>query len=147
MSKPKLAAVVLAAGQSKRFRGSSPKVLYPLCGRPTLVHVLETLREVHRSAPIKTVSIVVPLGKQIEKALAGAKYPFAIAFAVQREPRGTGDATQVGLKKAGDADEVLVLAAYMPLVLASSLVSLMRTRREADAAGALLTAISPEPPA
>jgi len=147
MSKPKLAAVVLAAGQSKRFRGTSPKVLYPLCGRPTLVHVLETLREVHRTTPIKTVSIVVPPGKQVEAALAGAKYPFAIAFAVQRNPQGTGDAAQVGLKKVGDAGEVLVLAADMPLVRASSMVALVKTRREAGAAGALLTADSPQPPA
>ena len=147
MSKPTLAAVVLAAGQSKRFRGTSPKVLYPLCGRPTLVHVLEMLREVHRSTPIATAAIVVPPGKQVEKALAGARYPFAIEFAVQRDPRGTGDAAQVGLKKTKDADEVLVLAADMPLVRASSLVSLVRARRESGAAGALLTAMSPQPPA
>ena len=112
-----------------------------------LVHVLETLREVHRSTPIGTVGVVVPPGKLIEKALTGTKYPFTIAFAVQRQPRGTGDAAQVGLKKVGDAAEVLVLAADMPLVRASSLVSLVRTRRESGASAALLTAIAQQPPA
>ena len=62
MSKHKLAAVVLAAGQSKRFRGTSPKVLYPLCGRPMLVHVLETLREAHRSCRLDSVAALNVLG-------------------------------------------------------------------------------------
>ena len=145
--RPKLSAIVLAAGRSRRFRGTKSKVLYPLCGRPTLVHVLETLREVHRSTPIGTVSVVAPPGKDIERALDGARYPFAIAFAVQREPRGTGDAAQVGLRRLEGAEEVLVLAADMPLVRADSLVALVRARREAGAAGALLTATTPEPPA
>jgi bifunctional UDP-N-acetylglucosamine pyrophosphorylase/glucosamine-1-phosphate N-acetyltransferase len=147
MTRPKLGAVVLAAGRSKRFRGTTPKVLYPLCGRPTLVHVLETLRGVHRSTPVQTVTVVVPPGKHIEKALEGARYPFAIEFAVQRNPRGTADAAQVGMKKVGDAAEVLLLAADMPLVRAASLVSLVKARRGAGAAAALLTAVAPDPPA
>jgi bifunctional UDP-N-acetylglucosamine pyrophosphorylase/glucosamine-1-phosphate N-acetyltransferase len=143
---PKLAAVVLAAGRSRRFGGTKAKVLQPLCGRPTLVHVLETLRDVHRQTRLGAVTIVVPPGKEIEKALAGARYPFPITYAVQRNPRGTGDAAQVGLRKVAAADEVLVLAADMPLVRASSLVRLVRERRDSHAAGALLTAVAPEPP-
>jgi bifunctional UDP-N-acetylglucosamine pyrophosphorylase/glucosamine-1-phosphate N-acetyltransferase len=147
MASRTLAAVVLAAGRSRRFGGTTPKVLHPICGRPALVHVLETLREVHRSTPLETVSIVVPPGKHVENALKETKYPFTIAFAVQREPRGTGDAARVGLKKVGAAGEVLVCAADMPLVRPSSLVALVRSRRAEGAAGALLTAVAPEPPA
>ncbi len=137
-----LGAVVLAAGASKRFGGASPKVLHPLCGPPILVHVLETLRVVHRSAKISTVIVVVPPGKQIEKALAGIGFPFEIAFAVQKELTGTGAAAQIGLKKLGEVDEVLVLAGDMPLVTAESLTSLVRARRSSASACALLSATS-----
>ena len=139
-----LGAVVLAAGRSKRFKGAQPKVLHPLCGRPIVAHVLDTVREMHRTARISSVCIVVPPGKQIERALAGNKYPFAISYAVQKEPRGTGDATAIGLRKLDASDEVLVLAGDVPLVRAESLVALVRARREAKAAGAMLTAVLPD---
>ena len=38
---PSLAAVVLAAGKGKRLRSARPKVLHPICGEPTLWHVLQ----------------------------------------------------------------------------------------------------------
>lgn len=140
-SKPKLGAVVLAAGRSKRFRGARPKVLHPLAGRPILVHVLEALRDVHRSNRIASVCVVVSPGREIEKALAGIKFPFPITFAVQKEPTGTGAATEIGLRKLPDVDDVLVLAGDVPLLRADSLISLIGARREAGAAGALLTAV------
>jgi bifunctional UDP-N-acetylglucosamine pyrophosphorylase / glucosamine-1-phosphate N-acetyltransferase len=143
--KPKLDAVVLAAGQSKRFRGTRPKVLHPLAGRPIVGHVLDTLREVHRSEKLGTVAIVVPPGRQVENALKNEKLPFKVVFATQTKPLGTGDAARVGLKKV-DAQDVLVVAGDMPLVRAESLVSLVRARRDAEAAGALLTAITRNPP-
>jgi bifunctional UDP-N-acetylglucosamine pyrophosphorylase/glucosamine-1-phosphate N-acetyltransferase len=133
-------AVVLAAGRSKRFGGTQPKVLHPLCGRPIIEHVLLTLREVHRSQRLANVVVVVPPGKQVERAIAGLKLPFPVAFAVQKEPTGTGAASLIGLRKLGDVDDVLILAGDVPLVSPSSLVSLVRGRRDAGACGALLTA-------
>jgi bifunctional UDP-N-acetylglucosamine pyrophosphorylase / glucosamine-1-phosphate N-acetyltransferase len=138
--KPSLGAVVLAAGRSKRFRGSQAKVLHPLCGRSILEHVLRSLAEVHRSEKLANVVVVVPPGKQVERAVEGLKLPFAVTFAVQKEPSGTGAATLVGLKKLADVDDVLVLAGDVPLVAPSSLLALVRGRRDAGAAGSLLTA-------
>lgn len=134
-------AVVLAAGRSKRFGGGSAKVLHPLCGRPLVAHVLSTLRAVHRQAKLRSVCLVVPPGKSVEKALDASSYPFPLSFAVQRQPRGTGDAVSVALRALGPGDEVLVLAGDAPLVRAESLVGLIRRRRKARAEGALLTAV------
>jgi bifunctional UDP-N-acetylglucosamine pyrophosphorylase/glucosamine-1-phosphate N-acetyltransferase len=137
----RLSAVVLAAGRSKRFRGTRPKVLQPLVGRPMVTHVLETLREVHRSIPISQVCVVVPPGKHIERALAGEKYPFKVVHAVQKDPKGTGDATRLALRKLDGVSDVLVCAADMPLIEAESLAGLVRARRENDAAASVLTAM------
>jgi bifunctional UDP-N-acetylglucosamine pyrophosphorylase / glucosamine-1-phosphate N-acetyltransferase len=138
----KLTAVVLAAGRSRRFGGTTPKVLQPLSGRTLLGHVLETLREVHRSVRIHEVVVVVPPGKEVERSLDGTKLPFEVAFTTQREPKGTGDATRLGLRRAKVAgSDVLVLAADMPLLRAESLAGLVKARRETKAAASVLTAI------
>ena len=38
-----LAAVILAAGKGTRLRFARPKVLHPICGRPALWHVVQTV--------------------------------------------------------------------------------------------------------
>jgi bifunctional UDP-N-acetylglucosamine pyrophosphorylase/glucosamine-1-phosphate N-acetyltransferase len=138
-----LDAIVLAAGRSRRFKGASPKVLHPLCGRPLIAHILETLKDVRP----KRVCLVVPPGKAVESALKDKKYPFEIVFAVQKEPGGTGHAAQIGLRKLGSSGDVLVLAGDAPLVRAESLKQLVAARRDAVAAAAILTAVFDDPPA
>lgn len=140
-SRPRLGAIVLAAGRSKRFRGTQAKVLHPLCGRSILEHVLQALREAHRSERLASVVVVVPPDKQVERAIGSVKFPFPVAFAVQKEPTGTGAATHIGLRKLGDVDDVIVLAGDVPLVAPESLVALIRGRRETQAAEALLTTV------
>ncbi len=53
-----LAAVVLAAGEGTRMRSSTPKVLHSLCGRPILLHLLDTLV----ALPLERVVVVVGHG-------------------------------------------------------------------------------------
>ncbi|HVL82120.1 MAG TPA: bifunctional UDP-N-acetylglucosamine diphosphorylase/glucosamine-1-phosphate N-acetyltransferase GlmU [Actinomycetota bacterium] len=143
--KQTVGAVVLAAGRSKRFRSSVPKVLHASAGRPLALWVLETLRELHRTTKLGRVVLVVPPGGAVEEALERARFPFKLAFAVQDVPRGTGDAVHVGLDALGRADEVLVLAGDGPLVRPDSLRTLVRTRRRTGAAVALLTAVVDDP--
>ncbi len=140
-----LSAIVLAAGRSTRFRGSTPKVLHPLLGRPLLGHVLESLKGLHRSARLREVCVVVPPGRQIEKALGAEKYPFKLTFAVQRTPGGTGDAARIGLRKLDGASEVVVCSGDVPLLTSGTLRKLVDARREADTSAAVLTAIPGEP--
>ena len=140
-----LAAVVLAGGRSTRFGGTTSKVLHPLWGRTLLGHVLEALRAVHRSTRLREVCVVVPPGKEIERALASERFPFKVSFAVQRAAKGTGDAAQVALRKLGPSGEVLVCSGDVPLIGAETLVSLVRARRESNAPAAVLTAVLPDP--
>lgn len=136
---------MLAGGRSKRFRSQVPKVLHPAAGRPLVGHVLEALRAVHRTQPLRAVSLVVPPGGAVESALGEPAYPFPVAYAVQRRPRGTGDALRCGLGRLGEVDEVLVLAGDAPLVTPESLRALVRERRRRKAAVAVLTATLPTP--
>jgi bifunctional UDP-N-acetylglucosamine pyrophosphorylase / glucosamine-1-phosphate N-acetyltransferase len=141
---PKLAAIVLAAGRSTRFKTSTPKVLHPVAGRTLLGHVLGSLRELHRTHKLQRVVIVVPPGGAVEAALDGAKLPFEIGFAVQKQPKGTGDAARIGLAALdGASDEVLAVAGDMPLIEPATLGALIDGRRNSGAAGSLLFAALP----
>ena len=51
----KVTSVLLAAGQGTRMKSDLPKVLHPLCGKPMLWHVLESLKEVTTEKPVIVV--------------------------------------------------------------------------------------------
>lgn len=138
-------AIVLAAGRSKRFRSSTPKVLHPLLGRTLAEHVLQALRGMPRSVRPSEVVVVTPPGGEVEAALGAGDYPFALRFAVQREPKGTGDAARIGLSRLSKPQEVLVLAGDAPLLQPATLAELARARRARRAACGVLTAILDDP--
>ena len=136
-----LSAVVLAAGEGTRMRSPVPKVLHPICGRPMLLHVLDTLV----ALPLDRIVIVVGhsaehVTKTVQEQLA-TEIP--IEFVEQRVQRGTGDAASVGLTAfAGslDADDdVLVLTGDVPLLRPDTLLALATEHRLAEAAATLLT--------
>jgi len=142
-----LSAVVLAAGEGTRMRSTTPKVLHPLCGRPMILHVLDTLV----ALPLERVVVVVGHGaetvtKTVQEQLA-TEIP--IEFVEQRVQRGTGDAASVGLTAFADAldsdDDVLVLAGDTPLLQPETLVDLATEHRLTDAAATLLTAELDDP--
>jgi bifunctional UDP-N-acetylglucosamine pyrophosphorylase/glucosamine-1-phosphate N-acetyltransferase len=142
-----LSAVVLAAGEGTRMRSSTPKMLHPLCGRPMLLHVLDTLV----TLPLERIVVVVGHGaenvtKTVHEQLA-TELP--IEFVEQRVQRGTGDAASVGLTAFADTldgeDDVLVLTGDAPLLLPETLATLATEHRLADAAATLLTAELADP--
>jgi bifunctional UDP-N-acetylglucosamine pyrophosphorylase/glucosamine-1-phosphate N-acetyltransferase len=69
-------------------------------------------------------------------------------YALQDEPRGTGDAVRAGLGAvAEDAAEILVLSGDVPLLTADDLSAIIESRRQDDAAIALATVFAAEPDA
>lgn len=112
-----LDVVILAAGQGKRMRSNTPKVLHPLAGKPMLRHVIDTAMQLdaHR------LHVVIGHGgDQVRLALGNS----ALNFAVQHEQRGTGHAVA---QVAGDLDQdkVLVLYGDVPLIRHETLQGLL----------------------
>ena len=143
-----LSAVVLAAGEGTRMRSSRPKPLHRLCGRPMILHVLDALAELC----VQTVVVVVGhRGEWVTKTLVDhAPSSLSIAFVEQAEPRGTADATAVGItglpeSPLDDDGDVVVLPGDTPLVRAPTLASLVRHHRHTEAAATLLTAVLVDP--
>ncbi|HEV2011671.1 MAG TPA: NTP transferase domain-containing protein, partial [Candidatus Limnocylindria bacterium] len=106
MSAPHL-AFVLAAGQSKRMRSKTPKILHPCAGKPLLRWVLD-------AAVAAGARPVVVLSPEIEAATREI-LPAGTAVAIQSTMRGTGDAVRVAVEAADVRDgEVFVLYGDTP---------------------------------
>lgn len=117
--------VVLAAGQGKRLRSATSKVLHRLAGRP-LAHY--PLAAAVALGPREVVLVVspetrAPLAAYVAEALPNAR----IEFAVQERARGTGDAAAIGLAKlsASPSEPVLILCGDTPLLTPSDLAPLL----------------------
>ncbi len=144
---PRLAAVVLAAGEGTRMRSSRPKPLHRLCGRPMVMWVLDALS----GLDLSRVVVVVGHGStRMTKALAEARSP-GVPIEVVEQPvqRGTGDALSVALTAFtdddGDLDDLVVLPGDTPLLRQETLRELVEAHREASAAATLLTAKLDDP--
>ncbi len=136
-------AVVLAAGLGTRMKSILPKVLHPLCGRPMLAYVLDAWASTEggRSGGGRPLVVYSP-------GVAALRDVFAdrADFALQAEPRGTGDALAAALFAiADDATEILVLSGDVPLVTGADLDAILDARREDDAAIALASVYAAEP--
>jgi bifunctional UDP-N-acetylglucosamine pyrophosphorylase/glucosamine-1-phosphate N-acetyltransferase len=127
------AVVVMAAGLGTRMRSDLPKLLHPLAGRPMLAYVLDAATS---AGPWPPIVVHSPATSAIVDVFAGSA-----TFALQDEPRGTGDAIRAALPHVPDeADEVVVLSGDVPLLTAAVVDELTEERR-LDAAAIALIAI------
>ncbi len=143
-----LAAVVLAAGEGTRMRSAKAKVLHELCGRPMILHVLDSLARL----PLERIVIVVGHGSEAVSKTVQDQYKgtVPIEFVEQHVQRGTGDAVSVSLTAAyfdelDGEDDLIVLPSDAPLIKAETLTKLATEHRDHDAAATVLTAIAADP--
>ena len=134
----KVTAVLLAAGQGTRMKSDLPKVLHPLCGKPMLWHVMESLKEVTTEKPI------VVVGHGAEKV---TEYLGESAQTVLQEPQlGTGHAAmQAESMLKGKTDMVIVTYADMPLLRGETFKRLVETQRTNSGPFSLLTVAADDP--
>jgi len=135
-------AVVLAAGLGTRMKSAVPKVLHPLCGRPMLAYVLDAWGSTDDGSTGRHPIVV------FSPAVAAVIDVFGdrAVFALQDEPRGTGDAVNAALAVVPtDAVEILVLSGDVPLVTGADLDAVLQARREDDAAIALASVFAADP--
>jgi len=136
-----LAAIVLAAGQGKRFKSQTPKVLHRAAGRPLIHHALRALDELNLSRVI----VVVGQGREEVAAAVLGLRPDA-TLVDQTELAGTGDAVRrCRTALEGHVGAVIILPGDAPTIRPSSLRSLAEQHEKTEAAVTLLTARLPDP--
>jgi bifunctional UDP-N-acetylglucosamine pyrophosphorylase/glucosamine-1-phosphate N-acetyltransferase len=142
MTDPRLAIIVLAAGQGTRMRSSRPKVLHQLAGVPIVGHVLATAREL-------SAAHVVAVVRHERDAVAGmiTELMPEVVVVDQDEIPGTGRAVELAVAALPeDFDgEVVVVSGDVPLLDATTLTELVAEHRASRAAATLLSAILDDP--
>jgi bifunctional UDP-N-acetylglucosamine pyrophosphorylase/glucosamine-1-phosphate N-acetyltransferase len=133
-----LAVVVMAAGQGKRMKSATPKVLHPVGGRPMLDYVLRAAETLGASR----VVVVVGHGGDAVANFVGRR-----AVIVRQEPpRGTGDAVRCALAQISESTgTVMILSGDTPLVGSETVQRLLASHRRSGAA-ITLAAISLDVP-
>jgi bifunctional UDP-N-acetylglucosamine pyrophosphorylase/glucosamine-1-phosphate N-acetyltransferase len=129
-----LALVVLAAGKGKRLKSATPKVLHPLCGKPTLWHVLQAGLA---AKPSKVVIVVGHGSDDVRAAVRSWGITPAPVFVEQGEQLGTGHAVLVARAKVGRVDDVLVMGGDFDPVTGADVKALVTAHRRSRAAATI----------
>ena len=136
-----LAAVVLCAGKGTRMKSDKAKVLHPVLGRPLCAYPIARALEVGAE---KVVAIVGHQAETVEAELR-ARFPEGrLAFATQREQKGTAHAVRFAEEALkGFSGAVLILYGDTPLLRVETLKKLLEAY---EASGGPLALVSTVPP-
>ena len=116
----KTEVIILAAGQGSRMKSSLPKVLHPIAGRSMLEHVIGSAEQTLGGQE----NIHVVIGHGAEKVREKLSH-FPVQWVEQTEQLGTGHAVMQAAPACSEADVVLVLYGDVPMILPSTLQSLV----------------------
>ena len=120
------------------MKSRTPKLLHELCGRPMVAYVVDAARAASGGRPLVVTS---PATAAVRDALGDD-----VDYALQAEPRGTGDAVAAALTQLpATIGEVLILSGDVPLIEPELLRELLDERRLDEAAIALIAVDTVEP--
>jgi len=125
--------VVLAAGEGTRMKSTLPKVLHPICGRPMIEYLIESINSI---GVRKIIVVVGHKADLVKKNLQGVK------FVTQDKLLGTGDAvsrTKKLILKDTKIDAVMVLYGDVPLLSRTTLKKILDRHFATRAGCTLLT--------
>ncbi|MFI2858954.1 bifunctional UDP-N-acetylglucosamine diphosphorylase/glucosamine-1-phosphate N-acetyltransferase GlmU [Paenibacillus sp. JSM ZJ436] len=126
-------AVVLAAGQGKRMKSKLYKVLHPVCGKPMVGHVLQTVEQVKSERTV----VVVGHGAEAVRSYLGD----AAEYVLQEQQLGTGHAVKQAKELIGQEEgSTIVICGDTPLVTPETLEGLLELHESNQAAVTILTA-------
>ncbi len=136
------AVIILAAGEGKRMRSATPKVLHELGGRSLVGHAVVAAQELSA----QQIIVVVGHGREAVVEHLAAVAP-DVRIAVQEEQNGTGHAVQCALAQAGDVSDGTVVVTYgdVPLLTGQTLAEIVAGHQGRGDAVTVLTARVPDP--
>ena len=132
-------AIILAAGEGKRMKSSTSKVLHKVCGKEMVNHVIDIMRK----SKLDDVNVII--GKCAEQVKAATENR-QVSYSFQDKQLGTGHAVLCAeefLK--GKKGIVAIFTGDAPLVKEETVNNLMNFHTEGDFKATILTSIIEEP--
>ena len=127
-------SLILAAGDGKRMKSQTPKVMHKVCGYPLVKHVFNAVKTVSDDEPIVITGRCGELLHDLFKD--GAR------FAEQAERRGTAHAVMCGQHYLeGKSGYVTITAGDMPMITGETFQKLVETATNNAMSACVLTAI------
>ncbi len=115
-----IAVVILAAGLGTRMKSDKAKVLHEVQGRPMILYVVDTAREIAGD------DVVVVIGNQARMVRVVVSQTAALRFAYQERQLGTGHAVLCALPHIpAHCDHVVILCGDVPLILPETIKGLV----------------------
>ncbi len=135
------------------MQSTRPKPLHKICGQEMIIHVINSLKELQVK---KTVVVVGHGAKQVTEIVTKQSPKWAhVSFAEQKQQRGTGDATIVGLteidalagatSEVSDTSTIIVMPGDTPLLKTSTISTLVNEHQNSKNAATVLTAFVDAP--
>ncbi len=132
-------AVLLAAGEGKRMKSATPKVLHKVCGKEMVNHVIDTLRE----AGIEDINVIVGRGAEKVKESTHSR---KVSYSFQEKQLGTGHAVKCAKEfLLGKKGTVAVFTGDAPLITADTVKKLISFHESNGYKGTMLTSIVQNP--
>lgn len=132
-------AIILAAGEGKRMKSSTPKILHKVCGREMVNIVIDVMK----SAEINDINVIVGRGSdKVKEATTERK----VSYSLQDKQLGTGHAVICAReflnKKKGT---VAIFTGDAPLITCETVKKLLLFHEEGNYKATILTSIVDNP--
>lgn len=132
-------ALILAAGEGKRMKSETSKVLHKVCGKEMVNHVIDIMRK----AGFDDVNVIVGKGKDQVMAKTSERN---VSFSVQEEQLGTGHAVLCAKDfLQGKKGTVAIFTGDAPLVREETVKDMLKSHEEGRYSATLLTSVIKDP--
>ena len=135
----KTAAIILAAGKGTRMKSDMAKIFHEIGGQPMLNYVVDAVR----GAGVDKIYVIIGRqAKEVERRFKGSN----VHFVHQKQQLGTGHAVKMATKHLENFEgNIFILNGDTPLITSKTLMHLLGTHTEANAAATVLTAEVADP--
>jgi bifunctional UDP-N-acetylglucosamine pyrophosphorylase/glucosamine-1-phosphate N-acetyltransferase len=132
-------AIILAAGEGKRMKSATPKVLHKVCGKEMVNHVIDTMRK----AELSDVDVVIGKGAEFVKKATESRN---VTHSYQNEQLGTGHAVLCAKEfLEGKKGIVTIFTGDAPLITEDTVKKLVKFHEEGNFDAVVLTSIVDNP--
>ncbi len=135
-----LSAIILAAGQGKRLKSQTSKIVFPIINKPTIFYVLDAVQSLGIE---KTYIIIGHQAKEVKHVIE-QKYQNA-TFVLQAEQLGTGHAVmQVEASLPDYTGDAIILSGDVPLLSEQTITNFYDCHQKEKAVCTVLTTTMPD---